>query len=143
MMDDDKNEEVANVVDDLAITDKVDRSTTPIGSDDNKLDENEQLLHSASINCSNNSVQPQPANLTFTKTPNLTFTKTEEIEDTVREMNAVASNQLNLTCTYKTDNSADLSPVASDTTYNVPTLQDTNIPQLQIPSTKSITNEVS
>ena len=138
-MDDDKNKEAANRVeefceqkmDNLAIADKVDRSAVPVSSDDNELDENEQL-HSASVNCSNNSVQPQPANLTFTKT--------KETED-VTELNAVVSNQPSrhdLTYSYKTDSSADLSPIASDTACNVPT----NIPQLQIPSMKSIANEV-
>ena len=123
-------------MDDPANTDKEDKSTAP-AKNNAVINENEKVVHSPSPDCSNNSIQPQPANSTFTV----------EVEDNCTELNVGAINQAvntNTPSSCNKDNSENYNAKAtvSDKTLNVPTLQKTSIPQLQVPNTKNAINEV-
>ena len=83
--------------------------------------------HSASTDCSDSSVQPQPADLTFTKT-----------EGKIKELSVTSSQavRLNTPFTPNKENSTDLSTIA---TADIPKASTS---QLQIPSTVSNPNKV-
>ena len=83
--------------------------------------------HSASTDCSDSSVQPQPADLTFTKT-----------EGKIKELSVTSSQavRLNTPFTPNKENSTDLSTIA---TADIPKASTS---QLQIPNTVSNPNKV-
>ena len=119
-------------MDDPVNTDKEDISIAP-AKNNSEMNERGKVLHSPSPDGSNNSIQPQPANSTFTIT----------VEDNCIEMNDPAINHvvnINTPSSYSKNNSGNSSVNVSDKTVNVPTLQKTS--KLQPHNTKNTTNEV-
>lgn len=128
MVDDNKNEEYdAKSINDVNefhepnVENSAITSSVPVN---NELSEDEGVVHSASSNSSDNSLQFQPANSTYTR-----------MEGSVKEPN---SDHSNLSYTVNKDNSTNLSTVPD----NAPILEKTNTPQLHVPSTKSTASEV-
>ena len=79
--------------------------------------------HSPSPDCSNNSIQPQPTNSTFTK-----------VEGSCTEVDVDALNHTS------TPSNGDKDNYENSNAATVP--QKTSVPQLQAPSTKNAINEV-
>ena len=115
-------------MDDPVKTHTEDKSAAPAKSAE--INENEKVVHSPSPDCSDNSIQPQPANSTFTIT----------VEGSCTESNVAAISQTVTSSSCIKDNSGNSS--ATVAASNVPTPQTTSIPQLQVPHTKSTINEV-
>lgn len=115
---DDKNEGSNN--------DKSDNKCEVAAKSSSELNESEQ---SASTECSDNSIQPQAANSTFTKT-----------ESGVKHSNVITSSpDVNTNSTFNKDTDLVTDAAPLDKTYDTPK---TNIPQLQIPSTMNTSSEV-
>lgn len=115
-------------MDDPINTDREDKSGAPAKSAE--INENEKIVHSPSPDCSDNSIQPQPANSTFTI----------KVEGGCAELNVAAISQAVTPSSCIKDNSGNSS--ASVTASNVPAPQKSSIPQLQVPHTKNTINEV-
>ena len=115
-------------IDDPVNTDTEDKSAAPAKSA--KINENEKVVNSPSPDCNDNSIQPQPANSTFTI----------KVEGNCEELNVAAISQAATPSSCIKDNSGNSG--ASVTALNVPTPQKNSISQLQVPHTKNVINEV-
>ena len=111
-------------MDELANADNEDKSTESV--------KDIKIQHSPSPDSSNNSIQPQSTNSTFTK-----------MEGSCAEVDVEAINHINTPTSGDKDNVEHLNAngIASfEETSTVP--QKTSVPQLQAPSTKNAINEV-
>ena len=113
-------------VDEQAIT--ADKEKSPVIVDSNsELNESKEISPVPSTDSCDNLTQPKRANLTFTK-----------LDSSAKELSNQPNN-VNSTFTYSNKDSDISGGTTSDEAFDIPK---SNIPQLQIPSTKNNSSEV-